>query len=370
VSPDASRLISVEAFELDVATRIQLGHGVVARLPEVAAARMRRPVLVTGVHHAERSGLRARIAELLGDTLGAVVMVPAEPTTDDVDRVARTVRDQHADGLVAVGGGSVIDAAKAAAVLDGRQARQLLGGSPDPAATGPAVVAVPTTGGTGAEVTRGALIVDPDTGAKAAIRGRRVAPAVALVDPDLLAGLPFGTVVDTCFDAFAHGLEGLLARRSTPFSTPFSAAAVRAAADLLHRLDPRRPLTPDEARMLCTAGVCGGLSVASASTCLPHRLQQAMSGSSDSHGRGLLRLYPAWWRRVRAARPGALALVEEVLGRDGVDAAVARARAMVPLRPLTPEVDRWIAAVTGNVDNDPLAPPDPGLLRSLYEEAV
>ena len=62
--PDASRPISVEAFELDVATRIQLGHGVVARLPEVAAARMRRPVLVTGVHHAERSGLRARIAAL------------------------------------------------------------------------------------------------------------------------------------------------------------------------------------------------------------------------------------------------------------------------------------------------------------------
>lgn len=210
-------------------TTIVLGDGARAQLPaHLAELGITAPLVVTdaGVRAA---GIIDQLEPHLADA-GTVTIfdeVEADPSTATVTRIADVVAQEGCDGLVAVGGGSSMDAAKAAAALATNDATidELIG--PERVYQQPLpTVAVPTTAGTGSEVTRFAVLSDHERHAKAAVASFRIMPDVALLDPELTHGLPAHLTASTGLDALAHAIESYGSVWTHPISEGMALQAI------------------------------------------------------------------------------------------------------------------------------------------------
>src|SRR6266516_1041768 len=203
-------------FEFATAGKILAGAGRAAELPGVVGGLGSRVLVCTGADPARHGGL------LAGLGLPAVVFaVGAEPTVALARACVAAAREHGADVVAAVGGGSVLDLGKATA--------KLLGNGGDPLdylevigsgrkITQPAVpcVAVPTTAGTGAEVTANAVVGVPAHRVKVSMRSPLMLPRVALVDPELGMGTPPATTASSGLDALTQCLEAFVSVRANP----------------------------------------------------------------------------------------------------------------------------------------------------------
>lgn len=221
---DAARIATYQ-----LPTSIVLGAGAVDRLPgELAALGVDRPLLVTdpGV----RAGPAQRVIDVLtaaGYAPGVFDAVEADPLTTTAEAIGRALTDGEHDGAVGVGGGSALDAAKAGAVVaaTGLPARELAGPDRVPADPLP-VVAVPTTAGSGSEVTRFAVLTDPDAGRKVSLASMRIMPRVAVLDPALTVSLPPALTAASGVDALAHAVESYGSVWNQPISEGMALYAV------------------------------------------------------------------------------------------------------------------------------------------------
>ncbi len=219
---------------------------------------------------------RARLAELAGAPTVAVDDVASNPNFGTLSHhCARFAAiDPPPEVIVALGGGSVIDTAKvlAAARGDFAQVRHYLetGRGGDTLGAIP-IIAVPTTAGTGSEVTNWATVWDLDGGRKYSLARPSVYPQCALVDPELMLGLPRSVTVSSGLDALSHALESLWNRNANPMSTEF---AVPAARELLMTL----PLLAEDLENLALRGrvskaaLTAGLASSNTRTALAHEL--------------------------------------------------------------------------------------------------
>ncbi|MEN9316367.1 MAG: hypothetical protein RIS35_2760 [Pseudomonadota bacterium] len=204
-------------------TRIQFDFGALALLPsELDALGIRRPLIVTdpGVVAA---GLLDRVAEALPQSLPRQVFdrTPPNPTEAAAREAVSAYHAGECDGVIAIGGGSAMDLAKAVAVWathggDSLKPYMLVeGGLARIRADLAPVIAIPTTAGTGSEVGRGAVIV-LDDGRKLALISPHLIPRLALCDPELTLGLPAAVTAGTGMDAIAHCIETYLAPSVNP----------------------------------------------------------------------------------------------------------------------------------------------------------
>src|SRR5262250_2126740 len=173
----------MEAFEFATAGRILVGAGRSAELPELLAARGTRALVCTGASPDRHAELLARLR-----MAAAVFPVTGEPTVDLVRTAVAAAREHGAEVVAAIGGGSVIDTGKAAAMLLGNGGDPLdylevVGGGQAISRPSAPCVAVPTTAGTGAEVTANAVLASPEHQVKASLRAAAMLPRAALVDP-------------------------------------------------------------------------------------------------------------------------------------------------------------------------------------------
>lgn len=216
----------IAPFAWGLAPRILFGAGSLERLAEEAAALGRRLLLVSGSASLEQSGRLQRLEQAFAQAgLGwQRLSVPGEPTVEMIDQALDEYRGQGLELIIGIGGGSVLDAAKALAGLlpltDSVQ-DYLEGVGSDKAYEGPALpwIAVPTTAGTGSEVTRNAVISrhGPD-GFKKSFRDERLIARLALVDPDLLLGCPLPQLAANGMDALTQLLESYISSRANPLS--------------------------------------------------------------------------------------------------------------------------------------------------------
>ncbi len=201
-------------------TDVRFGAGRIAELPDaLRAAVIREPLLVTDAGLVNLPVTRDTIALLrhIGYEVGVFSQVKPNPVSANVDEGVRVLRDGGHDGVIAFGGGSGLDAAKAIALMAG-QTRPMwdfedIGDSwtrADPGGIYP-VVAVPTTAGTGSEVGRASVITDETTHTKKVIFHPLMMPKVVIIDPELTVGMPAFITVGTGFDALAHCLEAYCA---------------------------------------------------------------------------------------------------------------------------------------------------------------
>lgn len=353
-------------FEHFLPTRIIFGAGRIAEIGNEARAFGRVAVMVFG-NSASRNGVLDHVRAFLNQVGVATVLAPtvgADPEASQVDAIISAVRQSEAALIVAIGGGSVMDAAKAAgaAIAYEGGVASLVGRTLERNNRALPVVVIPTTAGTGAEVTRGAIIIDAARGLKSGIRGDDIQPRIAICDSDLLATMPPMVAADTIFDAFAHLVETAVVQKATPISQALS----RAGLQRLHNITQRDVDLSDSSVRdgLAFAALIGGINIATAGSGLPHRIQQAMGSVRDvhcAHGRALSLIYSAWLPRAKNAAPERFRLVAELLGIGDLEAAFEQLRERLGL----PEGLRTVGYheqhlptilqnLTGNIENDPI----------------
>jgi choline dehydrogenase len=274
----------VRAVELP--TRLVHGPGALARLREaLAVLDVRRPLLVTdpGVTAA---GLAGRALEHLDDPV-LFDQVRPNPDVVLVDEAAEAYLESGCDGLVALGGGSSIDTAKAIGVVathGGSILRYEWGHDPIDRRV-PPLVAIPTTAGTGSEVTLWAVITDHDRKIKFNVGGTPlIGPHVALVDPELTLGLPPAVTAATGMDALSHAIECY----TCDFHQPFNDAVALLAIELVGRwlrVAVANGSSLEARTHMAHAATLGGMAYGTESAGAAHAMSQSAGGVHDCpHG--------------------------------------------------------------------------------------
>ncbi|TNJ13547.1 iron-containing alcohol dehydrogenase [Aeromonas veronii] len=213
---------------------------------ELASLGARRPLLLTdkGVN---ATGLATLLANVLaeGELPVAAIWdeIPADSSTAVVERIAKRYRELDCDSLVALGGGSVIDTAKAVNILTSMGGDHLLEYSGAGCLTRPLkpLAVVPTTAGTGSEVTLVAVIKDETSGRKVPFTSPFLLPQLAVLDPRLTQGLPLNITAATAMDAMTHAIEAFIGTAKNPVSDALALMAVEKIASALPQIihDPQ-----------------------------------------------------------------------------------------------------------------------------------
>lgn len=303
---------------VEVPTRIVHGPGALARLGEtLRELGVSRPLLVTDPGVAA-AGLADRALEHLDD---AVVFDGVRPNPDIalVDEGAELYAESGRDGLVGLGGGSSLDTAKAIGVV----ARH--GGSIVDYEWGhepieqriPPMVAIPTTAGTGSEVTLWAVVTDHERQIKFNVGGTAlIGPHVALVDPELMLGLPPAVTAATGMDALSHAVECYTCDYHQPFSDAVALQAIELVAQWLRRaVENGADL---EARTnMAHAATLGGMAYGTESAGAAHAMSQSAGGVHDCpHGALTARVLGPVMEYNAKAAPERHARIAQGLGVD------------------------------------------------------
>ncbi len=303
--------MSVQAFEFATATRIVFGAGKLAEAPEaVRALGARKVLLVTGRNPGRAEPLREGLARLGLSSLP--FPVEGEPTVELAREGTARAVEAGCDAVVGFGGGSALDAGKAIAALvanggDPLDYLEVIGrGQPLTRASLP-FVAIPTTAGTGSEVTRNAVLGSKDAKVKASLRSPHMLPRLALVDPELLAGAPSAVLASSGLDALSQLIEPYLSARAQPLTDALAREGMRRSARSLRRAVLEGP---DAAARedLALASLFGGLCLANSGLGAVHGFAAPVGGMFDApHGAVCAALLPATLdvnlRALRARAP-------------------------------------------------------------------
>ena len=254
-----------------------VGGGALAELPAMLhRLGLANPMIVTDPFLARSGHLERATAQLERDGVPWTVFsdTVADPTTAVVETGGRRLAEGGFDSLVAIGGGSSIDTAKAMSILaaNGGQMRDYKVPAEIPKA-GPPIVAIPTTAGTGSEVTRFTVITDSETDEKMLIAGLACCPLAAIVDYELTLSMPLRLTADTGLDSLTHAIEAYVSRRANPFTDGLA----KSAMGLIARHIRTACAEPDsraarEAMML--GATTAGMAFSNSSVCLVHGMSR------------------------------------------------------------------------------------------------
>jgi alcohol dehydrogenase class IV len=323
--------VTDRSLELHLPADIVVGGGRSADLGAVVVRHgVRRPLIVTDpflLEHGPIGDLAARL-EHAGARVAVFSDVTADPTVANVADAVAALRAHDADGLVAIGGGSSLDTAKAASVMatnDGAIAdyagydRIELAGLP--------VVAVPTTAGTGSEVTRVTVITDAERDLKMMIRDDKLLPRAAVVDYRLTLSCPPSLTAHVGVDSLTHAIEAYVSTAANAVTDLFALEAVRRIGPSLRRAV--RDGGDERAReALMLGAMLAGAAFSNASVCLVHGMSRPLGAHFHvPHGLSNAVLLPAVTRFSVPAAPARYATIAREIGaapRDGSDADACR----------------------------------------------
>lgn len=216
-----------------------------------------------------------------------VAGVEPNPRVGTVDSMAEDARSGGIDAVLAIGGGSVLDAGKAVAMLLANEGSVMdyVGKNRFEYPSLP-FIAVPTTCGTGSEVTWVSVLSEPETGTKWSVKGDGMFPTAAFVDADVLATLPPSLIASTGMDAMTHAIEAYIAKQANPASDALALQAIRL---LVQYLGPcvRQPERPEYRARVMHASTVAGMAFGNADVGAVHCLSEGVGGMLD-HPHGLL----------------------------------------------------------------------------------
>ncbi|NNB85485.1 iron-containing alcohol dehydrogenase [Corallococcus exiguus] len=302
-------------------TRIVFGAGALQKLPAHAARlNMKRPLLVTDAG-VVKAGLAARVADVLkGAGLECAVFdrVEPNPTERDVFAGLEAYRAHKADGIVALGGGSALDAGKLVQLLTTHEPPlsrydDAKGGDQYVRDDLPPLIAIPTTAGTGSEVGRSGVVTLADTGRKTVIFSPHLLPKAAVIDPELTLGLPPSVTAATGMDALTHCIEAYVANGFHPLADAVAIDGVmRVGRSLVTAVQEGRDLAARTDMMVAAMeGAMAFQKGLGASHALAHALTPI---SNVPHGLANAIVLPAVMEFNRAACTARLARIATALG--------------------------------------------------------
>lgn len=371
----------MKSYNLEMNTRTYFGNRCVQEaLKKEEKIIGERTLLITTGGILKRFGFVDALCSWLDAEVIYYEKVTANPDVAEIREAIRQGKEHKVSSVIGFGGGSAMDAAKAAAVgivSDIDIEDFLIKSLPLPDNTLP-IIAIPTTAGTGAELSKGAIISSREKKIKSGIRGEKVAPSVAIVDPTYTFSLPFNVTMEAGFDVFTHAAESYCAVKADPFSEMLSEKAIKIVGEALPRL-ANDPKDTDTREMMSFASHIMGYNIKNIGNCLPHRLQYPIGVATEtSHGAGLIALYPAWMKYEEQVNPERVARILDWLGAyDGSNAGDKIRNWLESL-----DISRSIAdlgntlcaeelaeMVSGNLRNDKLADID-GIVVKLYQESM
>lgn len=254
------------AFEISRLPRIIFGEGTATRIPELVQQYGKRVLLVTGARSFLQSSQWAALqAELQnGKCEISILQVEQEPSPQMVDAAAKTYRSAGIDVVLGIGGGSVLDTAKAVAGLlrvENSVMDYLEGVGPELPYPGNAVpfIAVPTTAGTGSEATKNAVLsVQGPEGFKKSFRHENLVPHYAVLDPQLLVSCPRSQIAANGMDALTQLMESYVSLKANPFTDALALSGIEAVRDgLFAWIDDTLNAAEGRAKMAYAALVSG-----------------------------------------------------------------------------------------------------------------
>jgi alcohol dehydrogenase class IV len=334
-------------WEFATAARVVFGRGVAREAPAAVSAFGTRVLVVTGADPARADWLVAGLAELGASP--SVVATPGEPDVHFIAGHAASTARAAIDVVVAVGGGSAIDAGKAIAALAANEGDifdylEVVGRGRALKTPPLPFIAVPTTAGTGSELTRNAVITVPEQRVKVSLRSAMMLPQVAIVDPDLTRTLPRDATAFTGLDALTQNIEPFLSSRAMPLTDAVCSEGIRRAARSL-RAVVQDGGNADAREDMAVASVCGGLALANAGLGAVHGLAGPLGGMSGApHGA----LCAALLAPVLAANVAALESREP---RSAALLRAARVAKWLTGRRAATAIDAvdWVAALTADL---------------------
>ena len=274
------------AFRFSSATEIRFGRGEARQAVPDLARLGQRVLLIQGASPVRTAWMYDALKA--GGCYVSTFAVPGEPDIKLISDGVKAARESGAQAVIAIGGGAVIDAGKAIAALV-PATRPLLDhlevvgqGLPLEAAPLP-FAAIPTTAGTGAEVTRNAVISVTDARRKVSLRDARMLPRLAIIDPSLTDDCPCAVTLASGLDAITQVVEPYLSTRANPMTDslclPVIESGLRALGTLMDREDP------DARDAMAWTSLCGGLALANAGLGVVHGLAGPLGGLSGArHG--------------------------------------------------------------------------------------
>lgn len=325
--------------------RIVFGPGTVNTVGDEAKALGAKRVLVV----TDGGVVGAGIADKVLDSLRAAGLeafvfdkVEPNPRIKTVEQAYALFVEKGCDMAIGLGGGSSMDSAKAVCILATNPGpiSQYEGANKFPNRPAP-TIAVPTTAGTGAEVTQTCVVTDPDRNYKISVRSIWNVSRAALLDPQLLTSLPPAVVASTGMDAMSHAVESYLSVNSTPLTEPLALEAIRVISSRLRDFY-RQPSDESAAADMLFASMTAGLAFANSRVTAGHALAHSLGGHFNvPHGVACAMVLVPVMKFCQGSADDRLARIAEAMGEDvsGLSQAEAAQRAVDAMEKLNRDID-------------------------------
>lgn len=380
----------MKEFTFELSTKIYFGTNIWKEALQKEKTRLTGNIMIitTGrslVKHGYQQLIQQAIVEITReDKIYTYDKISQNPKLEEVKQAIEIGKERSIDCVIGFGGGSAIDAAKAVAVgipVEEPIETYLLEGKEPGKETLP-IIAIPTTAGTGTELSKGAIISSTYHRIKTGIRGKNILPQIAIVDDMFTWTVPEKITMETGFDVLAHAIESYVAVKANPFSEMISEKAIRIVGENLSKL--KQNLNDYGARsQMCYASMIVGMNLANVGTCLPHRMQYPIGAYTDtSHGAGLLALYPAWIKYEYEVNQEKINQILNWLGYSIVKSAeeaenmfkefLNKLDILYSLSDLGIQkdmLDELSGQVTGNLSNDKLGE-EPDIIKKIFKNAM
>lgn len=237
---------------------------------------------------------------------------------EDLDLVLAELKNKSINTIIAIGGGSIIDAAKALSVsFEGVDYKDVFYKRAETPKNKIEVLAVPTTAGTGAELSFGAIIYDNVNSVKGGLRGEIIQPNNVLIDANFHNACPFKLKAEVGFDCLTHAVETYISRKSNPLVRNQSVSCILNVFKYLIPACKENDIHAMEKIAISSALM--GINLAYSSTCLPHRMQYVIGPlTGTSHAQGLISLYKGWLNHLHEIKLPELNNLASDLGMDTI----------------------------------------------------
>lgn len=301
-----------------MAGRVHFGPGISSKAGELLKGAGAKSALIVTDETMERFGIAERIADRVrkaGVDVSVFARVEPEPSVETTDAAVAIAREKKIQAVIGLGGGSCMDVAKAVAVLvtnEGSAAKyQGLGLVKNPGVT---KIMIPTTAGTGSEVTFTAVLIRKSDGVKGGINSDYLYPEMSLLDPELTVSMPTHITASTGMDALAHALEAYTSLKASPFSDMFAEEAIMRIGRWL-RVAAFNGRNIEARGEMMLAALFGGVALANAGVTACHALAYPLGGMFGvPHGTANALLIPHVARWNAMASPERFADAAALLG--------------------------------------------------------
>ena len=287
----------MKEFAFGIPQDVRFGLGVISTIPSIIKEKNYQKLFLISDRGLEKAGLVDKVTKILLNAnipFDSYLDVVANPTNIVVDEATKQFKESNADCILALGGGSPMDTSKAVSILALNDGEIMDYESPAevPGNTVP-IIAIPTTAGTGSEVTTAAVCTNVATGWKFSVRSPKFIPKVALLDPQMIMGLPPFVAASTGVDALVHAIESYISKKHNPYSEAFSEKAMELIGQNLRKFVADRSNVEAASNMLL-GSTFAGLAFANVSLGNVHALSHPISGHLGvAHGVANAILLPA-----------------------------------------------------------------------------